>query len=269
MLILSIRSHSTTLGVRRLLPRVAGSLLTPTQHNRAAPLLHSATTLKARWYIGGSHGGGKDPRRQQRLFVMPLWAKPALYVAGGTAVLVFAWPVLRFAIIGGLAYGAYKLARLWFTWRQAINWGGEGTTDTVEVIKTVAQASLQKACIRGDPLVAEMLPGNIDDVGDGKSITLASAMEVQVLEGSPFGAAERVKAVFPVLMEGRQSALFVSASGSVGESVSMETLSVYTYLKSGQIVETKLDVSSGGDEAPERAGFQEKRKARDADYKEL
>ncbi|KAJ1801025.1 hypothetical protein LPJ59_000625 [Coemansia sp. RSA 2399] len=266
MLIVSIRSQFATLGVRQLLSRVASSRPTPKGHNRVAPLLHSATTLKARWYIS-SHGGGggKDPRRQRR-FVMPLWAKPALYVAGSTAVLVFAWPVLRYAIIGGLAYSAYKLVRLWLTWRQAINWG-EGTA-AVDAIKTVAQMSLQRACIRGDPMVAEMLPGNMDEIY--KSITLAGAMDVQVLE-SPFGAAERVKAVFPVLIEGRESALFVSASGSVGESVSMETLSVYTYLKSGQIVEAKLDVSSDSDDkVPEGAEFQnKKRKAKDAEYKEL
>ncbi|KAJ1822323.1 hypothetical protein LPJ56_000859 [Coemansia sp. RSA 2599] len=46
------------------------------------------------------------------------WVKPAAYTAGGVALAVFAWPLLRFVVIGGLAYGAYRLARVWWALRE-------------------------------------------------------------------------------------------------------------------------------------------------------
>ncbi|KAJ2563700.1 hypothetical protein IW140_006017 [Coemansia sp. RSA 1813] len=102
-----------------------------------------------------------------------------------------------------------------------------------------------------------MLPDNVDD-DYGRSIALADAMDVKVV-GSPFRDAARVKALFPVLIEGRESALVVMASGSVGDNVSIDTVSVYTHLESGQIVETKVDVSSDSDKAPNRAERKPKR----------
>ncbi|KAJ1881020.1 hypothetical protein H4R99_002646 [Coemansia sp. RSA 1722] len=46
------------------------------------------------------------------------WVKPAAYTAGGVALTIFAWPLLRFVVIGGLAYGAYRLARVWWALRE-------------------------------------------------------------------------------------------------------------------------------------------------------
>ncbi|KAJ2556982.1 hypothetical protein EV175_001641 [Coemansia sp. RSA 1933] len=214
---------------------------------------------RARPYMNDS-----DPRRQNQpnRMTMPPWIKPALYAAGGTALLVFAWPALRFVIIGGLAYGAVKLVRLWISWRQEFSWG-RGAVDNVSEFKTVAQLSLQAACLRRDAIVAEILPDSVDD----RSITLADATDVQIVGGN------RVKAVFPVLIDGQQSGLYVSASGSVAEGVLVEAVSVYTQLRSGQIVEASIEVSSsdGEDDSSSYRGAQRqtKRKVKDAEYKDL
>lgn len=51
----------------------------------------------------------------------PPWIKPALYTAGGVAVITFTWPVLRYVMLGGLTYGAYRLFKVWLLIRRLNN----------------------------------------------------------------------------------------------------------------------------------------------------
>ncbi|KAJ2763350.1 hypothetical protein H4S06_000145 [Coemansia sp. BCRC 34490] len=235
-----------------------------------------------RWYMTG---GGRRQQNNNLWSIVPVWARPAIYMAGSTALIIIAWPVLRFVVIGGLAYGAYKLVSLWRMWRQAVNWatsggmGGSMQLELVEDIRKEAQACLLASCVNGDSLVLEMIPDSVADDDYEKAIELGSAVDMQTIEeeGTPqmlAGLAGRIKAVFPVVINGRRSELFVAASAKFGSArLELDAVSIYTRLgPSGQIVETKIDTSAAaGREGsrPKGSGRRHKREARDADYKEL
>ncbi|KAJ2654722.1 hypothetical protein IWW48_005937 [Coemansia sp. RSA 1200] len=238
-------------------------------------------TGNARWYMTGR---GRRQQHNSLWSIVPAWARPALFMAGSTALIIIAWPVLRFVVIGGLAYGAYKLVSLWRMWRQTVNWATRGgmegpmQLELVEDIRKEAQACLLASCINGDSLVLEMIPDSVADDDYEKAIELDSAVDMQTIEEEApqllAGSAGRIKAVFPVVINGRRSELFVAASAKFGSArLELDAVSIYTQLRpSGQIVETKIDISAaagreGG--GHKRSGRRHKREARDADYKEL
>ncbi|KAJ2434212.1 hypothetical protein GGF42_009263, partial [Coemansia sp. RSA 2424] len=162
------------------------------------------------------------------------WAKPALYAAGGVALVVFAWPVLRFVVIGGMAYGAYRLVRTWLLLRSLSqgprlprddiggDMGGGGplaelwraatggllrrsvfsgllsvSPQLVEQLRVASEASLRASVEMGDARLLEALEGDGDDAS---LVQLGEAMQVESSTVQTGGAGQSrtcVEALFP------------------------------------------------------------------------
>ncbi|KAI9501747.1 hypothetical protein GGI25_004340 [Coemansia spiralis] len=250
-----------------------------------------------------------DPRQRNPYSQSPtpLWVKPALAAAGGAALIVFAWPLLRFVILGGLAYGAYRLVRVWFTFREIsrtlggtsrddIKFGqgqggsvwqqvfGDGLfgmfssamgkqSTVVREIREVALASLHNACFKGGTIL-DMLPDELTNSYDN-AITLGEAIQVDTVKfEAQQKIEERIEAAFPVVVDGKATELYVLASAYTNglqadrSGVSVDILNLYTRLSSGEVVETNIDVV-GDDKGGKPVSGDPKRNVRDAEYRDL
>ncbi|KAJ2641174.1 hypothetical protein GGF44_002240, partial [Coemansia sp. RSA 1694] len=205
---------------------------------------------------------------------------PALYTAGGVALVVFAWPVLRLVVIGGMAYGAYRLVRTWLLlrslsqgprltrddiggdiggggplaelWRAATGGllrrsvfsGLSVSPQLVEQLRVASEASLRASVEMGDARLLEALGGDDGDGDDASLVQLGEAMQVESSTVQTGGAGQSracVEALFPVFVDGRATPLFVQAAGSAVPGV-VESASVLARLASGEVAEIKLDV---------------------------
>ncbi|KAJ2721041.1 hypothetical protein GGI07_004231 [Coemansia sp. Benny D115] len=208
-----------------------------------------------RGYTGGPFGGNNRFDRS------PLrWVKPAVYTVGGVVLVVAAWPVLRFVVIGGLAYGAYRAVNLFFAVRDldrsmrghAPNFPGAAQQGPISSLfrsifssfsgnaaggfgrqfyslHQVAQASLQAACgaeldNRAKDLIYKAL----------ESTALLQLEPSQVLLGEPMDQQssteivnglrnDSISALFPVSVNGMPTSLFVQASASIAGAPSEQT----------------------------------------------
>ncbi|KAJ2742028.1 hypothetical protein GGI20_004778 [Coemansia sp. BCRC 34301] len=207
------------------------------------------------------------------------WVKPAVYAASGVALVVFAWPVLRFVVIGGLAYGAFRLSRtllqlrslsqgprltrddissgggiLGELWRGLFSRAG-ASRQLVEQLRVATEASLRANIEKGD----ERLLGVLGEAG---TLVLGDAMQVDsstVQTGDRVGT--RVEALFPVFVDGRATPLFVQAAGSAVPGV-VEEATLLARMASGSVEQIRLDLQSAENEKKER-------RVQDAEYKDL
>ncbi|KAJ2458436.1 hypothetical protein GGF42_002066 [Coemansia sp. RSA 2424] len=235
------------------------------------------------------------------------WAKPALYTAGGVALVVFAWPVLRFVVIGGMAYGAYRLVRTWLLlrslsqgprltrddiggdiggggplaelWRAAtagllrrsVFSGLSVSPQLVEQLRVASEARLRANVEVGDARLLEALGG--DDGDSASLVQLGEAMQVESSTVQTGGAGQSrtcVEALFPVFVDGRATPLFVQAEGSAVPGV-VESASVLARLASGEVAEIKLDVQPSSSSYEHGSGAKRGggRRVQDAEYKDL
>ncbi|KAJ2812418.1 hypothetical protein H4S07_001414 [Coemansia furcata] len=223
---------------------------------------------------------------QRRAYIQPpirQWTKPVIYTAGGVALVVLGWPMLRFVVIGGMAYGAYRLVRtlllfrsltqgprdrpsggpLAELWRDAVAglrrsvFLGGVSPQLVEQLRVAAETGLKAGVDAGDGRLLEVL--ETDDEAD---VVLGEAMQTSsesvVVDGRERA---RVEALFPVFVGARATPLFVQAVGSTMPGV-IESATVLARLASGEVAEIPLDVGS----------IKQRRKKRhvvDAEYKDV
>ncbi|KAJ2008104.1 hypothetical protein GGI04_000360 [Coemansia thaxteri] len=242
---------SIALGLR-FQARVCARAPLPLRSCRARPQLPKAQRA---WF-----GDLRGSRRPSPAW----WVRPAAYAAGGTALVVVAWPVLRYVVLGGVIYGVYRLARTWLLLRSLGQGGGLRRDDIGfapgEGGGGLAEALWQMAGLRGPTVsprrVAE-LRGLAEDcvqtavqaddsrlaelLGDGGSaVELGDAVEVQALEAEGAGC---VEASFPVLVGGAASAAFVRASGGL-RGGALDAACVLVRLPAGDVAEFRLDVAA-------------------------
>ncbi|KAJ2160622.1 hypothetical protein GGF46_002115 [Coemansia sp. RSA 552] len=208
------------------------------------------------------------------------WVRPALYTAGGVAVVVVAWPVLRLVVTAGLGYGVYRLVRWGLMVRrmqQELSGSGlfgagglfRGAWDAMRgslqvaphVLDAMHDVALQSLTASRDVRVRECVGSRWTGLG-----TAVEAESVHVSDGGQ--AVERVVAVFPV--DGAPG-VFVRASGSLGTGtvdyvVNVDCLELLVNNDNDDVTTIYLDVALRGLDADES---QPKHKIRDADYREL
>ncbi|KAJ2261075.1 hypothetical protein GGI01_001611 [Coemansia sp. RSA 376] len=219
---------------------------------------------------------------------MRQWTRPVLYTAGGVALVVLGWPVLRFVVIGGMAYGAYRLVRTIFLFRSLSQGprisrddisGGEGplaelwrmtmaglrrsvfagsvSPQLIEQLRVAAETGLKAGVDMGDARLVEVL-----DYDDGESVVLGEAMQTEessvVVDGL---GRTRVEVLFPVFVDGRATPVFVRAVGSAVPGV-IESASVMARLATGDVAEIPLDVVG-------QSSSKRKKKVVDAEYKDV
>ncbi|KAJ1816373.1 hypothetical protein IWW57_002190 [Coemansia sp. S610] len=220
-------------------------------------LSQRATAQQRRSYVG-------PPLRQ--------WTKPILYTAGGAALIVLGWPVLRFVVLGGMAYGAYRLLRtvLFFRalgqgattlnggplsdlWRSTLAGLGRSVSpQLVEQLRGAAEGALRVGVESGDRRLVGLVDGG--SVGLGEAVRVAES--VVVVDGRE---TVRVEALFPVMVDMRLTPLFVKGVGTAGPGV-VVSATVLAKLDSGDVEEIALDL----------AGSPKKKKhVVDAEYKDL
>ncbi|KAJ2014625.1 hypothetical protein IWW39_004475 [Coemansia spiralis] len=220
-------------------------------------LSQRATAQQRRSYVG-------PPLRQ--------WARPILYTAGGAALIVLGWPVLRFVVLGGMAYGAYRLLRtvLFFRglgqgattlkggplsdlWRSTLAGLGRSVSpQLVEQLRGAAEGALRVGVESGDRRLVGLVDGG--SVGLGEAVRVAES--VVVVDGRE---TVRVEALFPVMVDMRLTPLFVKGVGTAGPGV-VVSATVLAKLDSGDVEEIALDL----------AGSPKKKKhVVDAEYKDL
>ncbi|KAJ2059299.1 hypothetical protein GGI17_004486 [Coemansia sp. S146] len=223
---------------------------------------------------------GQPPMRQ--------WARPVLYTAGGVALVVLGWPVLRFVVIGGMAYGAYRLLRTVFLfrslsqgprvtrddisssggplaelWRAAMAglrrsvFAGSVSPQLVEQLRVAAETGLRAGIDMGDERLVEVLGG------EGAGVVLGEAMQAEESSFVVNGLGKtRVEVLFPVFVDMRATPVFVQAVGSAVPGV-IESASVLARLETGEVAEISLDVAR---QSSPRA---KKRRVVDAEYKDV
>ncbi|KAJ2833258.1 hypothetical protein GGI24_000919 [Coemansia furcata] len=226
---------------------------------------------------------------QRRAYTQPpplrQWTKPVIYTAGGVALVVLGWPMLRFVVIGGMAYGAYRLVRtlllfrsltqgprlprdspsgpLAELWRDAVAglrrsvFLGGVSPQLIEQLRVASEAGLKAGVDAGDARLLEVLEA--DDEAD---VVLGEAMQTSSESVSVDGRERaRVEALFPVFVGARATPVFVQAVGSTMPGV-IESAAVLARLASGEVAEIPLDVG----------GAKQKKKKRhvvDAEYKDV
>ncbi|KAJ2486776.1 hypothetical protein IWW37_005492 [Coemansia sp. RSA 2050] len=182
------------------------------------------------------------------------------------------WPVLRFVVLGGMAYGAYRLLRtiLFFRslsqgpsdisggplsdlWRVTLSGLRRSVSpQLVEQLRVAAESGLRMGVEAGDRRLAELV--------EGGSVTLGEAMRVAestvVADGRE---AVRVEVLFPVVVDMRITPLFVRAVGAAEPGV-IESATVMARMDSGEVEEIELDLTN----TPKK-----KKRVVDAEYKDL
>ncbi|KAJ2865840.1 hypothetical protein GGH94_001972 [Coemansia aciculifera] len=224
---------------------------------------------------------GQPPMRQ--------WARPVLYTAGGVALVVLGWPALRFVVIGGMAYGAYRLLRTIFLfrslsqgprvtrddinssggplaelWRAAVAglrrsvFAGSVSPQLIEQLRVAAETGLRAGIDMGDERLVEVLGRD-----DGAGVVLGEAMQTEESRFVVNGLGRtRVEVLFPVFVDMRATPVFVQAVGSAVPGV-IESASVLARLASGEVAEIGLDVL--GQSSPKA----KKKKVVDAEYRDV
>ncbi|KAI8319026.1 hypothetical protein GQ54DRAFT_56165 [Martensiomyces pterosporus] len=222
----------------------------------------------------------RDPFNTRRAPGPAPWIKPALYAAGGMALAVVAWPVLRFVALGGLGYLAYRTIRLWmiarsinsmmqgrstgnreeFNFRdtQASPVGplshmfrmfeGSGVFDMFASGRSKKSASAMQKVAEDSLRCAfendERLRGLVD-MPDARNMAVGDAMEYQ---STSVNGNESMEAIYPVFFGNQASTLFVQAAGSVKKDggLGVDWVRALARVQSGEVVEVKLDVVEGG-----------------------
>ncbi|KAJ2481426.1 hypothetical protein IWW56_001754 [Coemansia sp. RSA 2131] len=214
----------------------------------------------------------------QRTYIKrPQWSplvKTFVYTAGGVAVVTMAWPVLRFVVLGGLGYAAYKAFRLYLTFRQINNAFGSTTLweqiqksmgfsaaqpAIMGMVRTRAIESLRAAYLN-DTRVQDALGGH--GLIEESDIDLGEAMEVE----TESGAEERVEALFPVVVGGHASACVVESVWTAGagtEDYHEKEVSMWVRQPTGSVVGIKIDP------IVTEPGPRKKSNVQDADYRDL
>ncbi|KAJ1720711.1 hypothetical protein LPJ53_004690 [Coemansia erecta] len=244
------------------------------------------------------------PPGRRSIHGSPLWwVKPAAYAAGGAALVVVAWPVLRFVVIGGLAYGAYRLVRLWLILRDLnrsssggssvnnpLEWlfgsifsqGGVVSGKGVRTMQKIGEASLTAACSgnNSDRDVIGLFERalGLEELYD---ITLGEPMETQSSAVMVDGVQRHyADAVFPVYVSDSATTLFVQVSAVSGDaqgetSISVESMRLLARMPSGEVAETSIRVVGSDDSLNDdpdsfsSEAREHKRKVQDAEYKDL
>ncbi|KAJ2349719.1 hypothetical protein IWW50_003468 [Coemansia erecta] len=205
----------------------------------------------------------------------PQWTtliKTAAYTAGGVAIITVAWPVLRFVVIGGLGYLAYRAIRAYFAFRNINRMlGTQNVWEQVQqmmgfsavppgvlgAVRTHAVSSLRTA-VGNDARVQELLGGVAVNAGD---VDLGDAMDVQAVRG------QRVEALFPVFVGGRGSSCFVQTVWAAGRDMSdyrAKETTVWARQPNGDIVNVTIDPVDDTCQDNKRKSHVE-----DADYRDL
>ncbi|KAJ2840807.1 hypothetical protein FBU31_000104 [Coemansia sp. 'formosensis'] len=225
---------------------------------------------------------------QRRAYTQPppirQWTKPVIFTAGGVALVVLGWPMLRFVVIGGMAYGAYRLVRtlllfrsltqgprdrpsgpLAELWREAVAglrrsvFLGGVSPQLVEQLRVAAEAGLKAGVDAGDARLLDVL----EEADDEADVVLGEAMQTSSESVAVDGRERtRVEALFPVFVGARATPLFVQAVGSAMPGV-IESAAVLARLASGEVAEIPLDVGSGIKQR------RRKRHVVDAEYKDV
>ncbi|KAJ2803703.1 hypothetical protein H4R20_002791, partial [Coemansia guatemalensis] len=223
----------------------------------------------------------------------PLWLKPALYAAGGVALVSISWPLLRFVLLGGLGYGIYRLIRVALMFRNLRRSAGDSQMLWEHLQQMASGSSSSSGSDRAAgvaPGVLETMQRSAEDgvrvsygislrvqqmIGDGgitaDAITLGEAVSVEKEEDSSIGES-RVEAVFPVFVDGRGTAVFVQAAGVLGSrsvdyAIRLDTLHVLARQKSGEVMAVSIDPAAAAS-----TGTTDRKKRRhveDADYRDL
>ncbi|KAJ2181966.1 hypothetical protein GGF45_001197 [Coemansia sp. RSA 551] len=206
----------------------------------------------------------------------PQWTplvKTFVYTAGGVAVVTLAWPVLRFVVLGGLGYAAYKAFRLYLTFRQINNaFGSTSLWDQMQqsmgfsaqpaimgMVRTRALESLRTAYLN-DSRVQDALGGR--GLIDENDIDLGEAMDVETESGEN----ERVEAMFLVTVGGHASACVVESvwTASAGtEDYHEKKVTMWVRQPTGNVEEIKIDP------VVTDPGPRKKSNVQDAEYRDL
>ncbi|KAJ2838332.1 hypothetical protein FBU31_000944 [Coemansia sp. 'formosensis'] len=225
---------------------------------------------------------------QRRAYIQPppirQWTKPVIFTAGGVALVVLGWPMLRFVVIGGMAYGAYRLVRtlllfrsltqgprdrpsgpLAELWREAVAglrrsvFLGSVSPQLIEQLRVAAETGLKAGVDAGDARLLDVLEAD-DDEAD---VVLGEAMQTSSESVAVDGREQtRVEALFPVFVGARATPLFVQAVGSTMPGM-IESATVLARLASGEVAEIPLDVNNT------RNQKRRKKHVVDAEYKDV
>ncbi|KAJ2851199.1 hypothetical protein IWW36_001338 [Coemansia brasiliensis] len=219
---------------------------------------------------------------RRAFYNQPQWRqliKTAAFTAGGMALVTFAWPMLRFVIIGGLGYFTYRAIRIYLQFRRfnsvfspssSMWWDQMQRAMGMTGVSSAMLSTMQKAAVDGlrtAYLNSARVQSAIGEMVNEENVDLGEALDVQTSAVNVGGREQQsVEALFPVFVEGRGSTCFVQTVWTVdGEMRDYRAKESTLWVRnpSGDVEYITIDPIEHG------SAKSSKRNVKDAEYRDL
>ncbi|KAI9479646.1 hypothetical protein LPJ78_002051 [Coemansia sp. RSA 989] len=218
---------------------------------------------------------------RRTFYNQPQWRqliKTAAYTAGGMALVTFAWPALRFVVIGGLGYLTYRAIRLYLQFRRFNSIFGSSNSmwwDQIQQamgmtgVSSAMLSTMQKAAVDGlrtAYLNNSRVQSAVGDMVNEADVDLGEALDVQTSVVNVGGREQQsVEALFPVFVEGRGSTCFVQVVWTVDSAMRdyrAKESTLWVRNPDGDVEYIAID-------PVEHSSKNQKRNVKDAEYRDL